>query len=163
MDNLTLIAAIGKNNELGKNNDLIWRLKKDMQFFKENTIGKPIVMGRKTLESLPKMLPNRQHIVLTKQKIEIPNVIIVHSKEELFRLLNTRKEEIMVIGGSSIYQLLINDASRILLTEIDATDEQATVYFPKFNKENWLKKILKEEKEKEISYRHVEYTKKLIR
>ena len=65
MKNITMIAAVGKNLELGKDNDLIWHFKEDMKFFKENTINKPIVMGMKTLESLPQLLPKRSHIVLT--------------------------------------------------------------------------------------------------
>ena len=66
----SIIAAVGKNRELGKNNDLIWHLHEDMKFFKENTMGKPIVMGKKTLDSLPKLLPGRKHLVLTHQDIE---------------------------------------------------------------------------------------------
>ena len=114
MNNLTIIAAVGKNNELGYKNKLIWKLKEDMKFFKDKTIVKPIVMWRKTLESLPKLLPNRTHIVLTHQDIEIPGVIIIHNKEELFKLI--KDEEIMIIGGESIYKLFINDVDKILLT-----------------------------------------------
>ena len=68
MGNITLIAAIGKNRELGKNNDLIWRFKEDMEFFKKQTLGKPVLMGSRTLESLPKLLPERKHIVITSKK-----------------------------------------------------------------------------------------------
>ena len=71
---LSIIAAIGKNNELGKDNDLLWRFPEDMKFFRETTMGHKIVMGRKTFESLPKLLPGRGHIVLTRQDLEIPNV-----------------------------------------------------------------------------------------
>lgn len=67
MKNITMIAAIGKNNELGKKNDLIWHFSEDMRFFREQTINKPIIMGRKTLESLPKLLPKRKHIVLSRR------------------------------------------------------------------------------------------------
>jgi len=158
MNNLTIIAAIGKNNELGYKNGLIWRLKEDMKFFKENTIGKPIVMGRKTLESLPKLLPNRTHIVLTHQDIEIPGVIIIHSKEELFQML--KKEEIMIIGGESIYKMFIDDVDKMLLTEIDKEYKDADAYFPEFNKDNWNIKVLSRKVENNISYNHIEYTKK---
>ena len=74
---ITIIAAIGKNRELGKDNKLIWRIKEDMQFFKDNTIGKPIVMGRKTYESLPNKLPNRKHIILTSKNLSLDDDIIV--------------------------------------------------------------------------------------
>ena len=148
MNNLTIIAAIGKNNELGYKNGLIWRLKEDMKFFKENTIGKPIVMGRKTLESLPKLLPNRTHIVLTHQDIVIPGVIIIHSKEELFNLI--KDEEVMIIGGESIYKMFIDDVDKMLLTEIDKEYKDADAYFPEFNKDNWNIKVLSRKVENNI-------------
>ena len=86
MKNITMIAAVGKNLELGKDNDLIWHFKEDMKFFKENTINKPIVMGMKTLESLPHLLPKRTHIVLTRQNKKLDNgIIIVHSVDEFAR------------------------------------------------------------------------------
>ena len=78
--NITLIAAIGLNYELGKDNDLIWSIPEDLKFFRENTMDKTIVMGMNTLKSLPKLLPNRKHIVLTSRNIELDsNVIVVHS------------------------------------------------------------------------------------
>ena len=158
MNNLTIIAAIGKNNELGYNNGLIWRLKEDMQFFKENTIGKPIVMGRKTLESLPKLLPNRTHIVLTHKDIVIPGVIIIHSKEELFNLI--KDEEVMIIGGESIYKMFIDDVDKMLLTEIDESFKGADAYFPEFDKNNWHRKVLSRKIENNIPYNHIEYIRK---
>ena len=158
MNNLTIIAAIGKNNELGYNNGLIWRLKEDMQFFKENTIGKPIVMGRKTLESLPKLLPNRTHIVLTHKDIVIPGVIIIHSKEELFNLI--KDEEVMIIGGESIYKMFIDDVDKMLLTEIDESFKDADAYFPEFDKNNWHRKVLSRKIENNIPYNHIEYIRK---
>lgn len=158
MNNLTIIAAIGKNNELGYNNNLIWRFKEDMKFFKKNTIGKTIVMGRKTLDSLPKLLPDRNHIVLTHKDIEIPGVIIIHSKEELFNLI--KDEEIMIIGGASIYKMFIDDIDKMLLTEIDEYFKDADAYFPKFDKNNWHKKVLSRKKENNIPYNHIEYIRK---
>ena len=157
MSNLVLIAAVGLNNELGKNNNLIWNLKEDMKFFRENTIGKPIVMGRKTLESLPRLLPDRLHIVLTKGNILVPGIIVVHNNLELFDVIKDMNKEVMVIGGGSIYQLLINDADKLLLTEIDESDHDADVFFPEFDKSKYKRKILKRVKENNILYNHVEY------
>ena len=98
--NITLIAAIGKNHELGKDNSLIWSIPEDLKFFRDNTIGKPIIMGLNTLNSLPRLLPNRRHIVLTHREISLDSSIIVfHSIEELLRYLETLDEEVMVIGG----------------------------------------------------------------
>lgn len=160
MNNLTIIAAIGKNNELGYNNNLIWRFKEDMKFFKENTIGKTIVMGRKTLDSLPRLLPDRKHIVLTNQKIFIPGVTIIHSKEELFHLIEEYPQEIMIIGGASIYKLFIDDVDKMLLTEIEDEFPLADVYFPQIDQNKWNKKVLARKKENNISFSHIEYTKK---
>ena len=104
----TIIAAIGKNNELGRNNELIWHLPNDLKFFKEITTGHTIIMGRKTLESLPKLLPNRHHIVLSsKEKFEEP---IEHYKtlKNLLESLKDREEEMFVIGGASIYKEFID-------------------------------------------------------
>ncbi len=160
MNNLTLIAAIGKNNELGYNNDLIWHFKEDMKFFKEQTTAKPVVMGRKTFESIPKLLPNRLSIVLTTQDIKIPGAIVIHNKEELYNLIEYSDFEVMIIGGAAIYKLFIDDANRMLLTEIDDTFPQADTYFPEFDKEKWNRKVLARRKEKNISFDHVEYTRK---
>ena len=160
MNNITLIAAIGKNNELGYKNDLIWKFKEDMKFFKDNTKEKTVVMGRKTLESIKKPLPNRNNIVLTNQNIYIPGVLVIHSKEQLYHLIKEYHQEIMIIGGESIYKLFIDDADKLLLTEIDDSFTKADTYFPKFNKNNWNKKVLSKRIENNISYNHIEYNRK---
>ena len=88
---LSIIAAIGKNNELGLNNNLIWHLPGDMKFFKEITTYHTIIMGRKTFESLPKLLPNRKHIVLSKSNIDIPEIEVYHSIQDfIFKYKNKR-------------------------------------------------------------------------
>ena len=163
MKNLTLIAAIGKNGELGKDNTLIWKLKEDMKFFKEQTMGKPIVMGRKTLESLPHLLPGRKHVVLTRQEKDFPSeILVVHSKEELLEYIQAYQEEVMIIGGASLYQEMMDEASKLILTEIDAEDHEADVYFPSFDKTEWNAEILSEKEENEVSYKHLVYTRKKI-
>ena len=160
MNNITMIAAIGKNNELGKDNNLIWKLKEDMHFFKENTIGKPIVMGINTFNSLPKLLPHRKHIVLTHQNLKIDNVLIYHDMNELLNYINSKNEEIMIIGGASIYKLFLDYANKLLLTEIDDEEKNADVYFPNFNKNEWNYNIIKEVEEDNIKYKHVRYLRK---
>ena len=159
-NNLTLIAAIGKNNELGKDNTLIWRFKEDMKFFKDNTMGKPIIMGRKTLESLPKLLPGREHLVLSKSNLDIEGIKLFHSKEELLSYISSFDKEFMVIGGASIYNEFIDIANRMLITEIDATCEDADVYFPQIDKDDWNVSVLSDCKENGIIYKHLEYTRK---
>lgn len=159
MKNVTMIAAVGKNLELGKNNDLIWRFKEDMKFFREQTMGKPIVMGYKTLESLPKLLPGRQHIVLTSRNLELdPSIIVVHSIDELLDKIK-EYDEVMIIGGASVYQEMLEHSDKMLLTEIDA-EAEADVYFPIFDKDDWNSEVLCEHQENEISYKHLVYTRK---
>ena len=163
MKNLTMIAAIGKNYELGRDGDLVWRFKNDMKFFKDNTWGKFIVMGRKTFYSLPSMLPGRRHVVLSHDDITIPGVIVVHSKEELLHLFRGYERELMVIGGASIYEMFLDEASKMLLTEVDDSCKNADVYFPRFDKDDWNSHVIDENVEKGISFRHVAYTRKLVR
>ena len=163
MKNITMIAAIGKNNELGKNNDLIWKFKEDMQFFKEQTMGKPMAMGYKTFYSLRggKPLPGRKHIVLTSRNIEEnPQIKIVRSLEELIKYIEEYKEEVMIIGGASIYKAMLEYADKLVLTEIDAEDKEADAFFPEFNKEEWNNEILSEHEENNIKYKHLVYKRK---
>ncbi len=163
MRQLTLIAAIGKNYELGKDNSLIWRFREDMKFFKKNTVGKMVVMGRKTFESLPGMLPNRKHVVLTHQDISWPDVIVLHSLNEFLDRYQAYQEEIMVIGGAYIYQEMLPYANKMLLTEIDDTCDEADAYFPYYDISEWNSKILDEHVQDGIYFSHVQYSKKLVK
>lgn len=162
MKNVTIIAAIGKNRELGRKNDLIWHLPDDLKFFKENTIGKPVVMGLNTLRSLPRKLKDRQYIVLTNEDVELDKeIILVKSMDELLDEIKRREEEVMIIGGASIYKQMIDYADKMLLTEVDAECFDADVYFPDFNKEEWDSEVLSTNKtEDDISYKHLVYKRK---
>ena len=160
--NMTMIAAVGKNLELGKDNKLIWHFKEDMSFFKNETMGKPIIMGMKTYDSLPGLLPGRQHIVLTRRNIELdPIVLVVHSIDELLERIK-EYPEVYVIGGASVYKELIDYSNKMILTEIDAESE-ADAYFPEFNKEDWESKTIGEYEENNISYKRLVYTRKKVR
>ena len=164
MNNITLIAAIGKNNELGKNGDLIWKFKEDLDFFKSQTMGKPMVMGYNTFYSLRggKPLPGRQHIVLTSRDIEPnPQITIIRSVDELLKYIEEYNDEVMIIGGAKFYSTMMEYADKLILTEIDAEDREADVYFPKFNKEEWNIIDLGEHEEENIRYKHCIYTKKI--
>ena len=159
MKDLIIIAAIGKNNELGLNNNLIWHLPGDLKFFKENTINKSIVMGLNTFKSLPNLLKNRNHIVITHQNIDNSNITVVHSIEELFKYLEQIDDDVYVIGGSSIYRELIPYANKMLLTHIEASHE-ADVFFPQIDENNWDKELIKENEDNGIKYKHYAYIKK---
>lgn len=160
MKNVSLIAAIGKNNELGKNNDLIWHLLGDLKFFKEVTMGCDIVMGKNTFYSLPKMLPGRKHIVLTSGNIDNDDVLVFHSKIELIDYLKDVKRQVMIIGGASIYRQMLEFADQMYLTHVDAVDSKADVYFPQFNYDEWNSSVLGSNMDNGISYRHVLYKRK---
>lgn len=160
MINLTLIAAIGSHYELGKDNQLIWHIPGDMKFFKEHTIHKPIVMGSKTLESLPKLLPNRKHLVLTHRNLVLPEeVVVFHNLPDLLDYVDTTNQETMVIGGAQVYKELLPYANKMLLTKIDQT-ASADAYFPEFDVDEWNKKVLSEHQYENLSYKHLVYTRK---
>ena len=160
MKNVTMIAAVGKNLELGRNNDLIWRFKEDMKFFKEQTMGKPMVMGYNTFKSLPGVLPGRKHIVLCFEKVDLgSDVEVVTSMDELLEKI-AEYPEVMIIGGASIYKQMIDYSNKLILTEVDDEAKDADVYFPKFNKKEWSKKVLSEQVEDDIKYKHLVYTRK---
>ena len=156
--NISIVAAIGKNNELGKNNNLIWHLKDDLKFFKELTTGHVIVMGRKTFESLPKMLPNRHHVVISSSNSFNDEVEVFNNIESFLEKYKDYKDEIFIIGGSSIYKSFLDYSNKLYLTEIDEEEKDADVYFPTFDKSLWNKEYISGVKEESgIKYRHVLY------
>ena len=157
---ITIIAAVGKNNELGVGNDLIWHFKEDMQFFKENTLHKPCVMGLKTYFSLPHLLKDRLHLVLTDKYVDLPGEVIkFYNLESLLDFIRATPNEYMIIGGASIYRLFLPYADRMLLTEIHASQD-ADVYFPMFNKKEWSREVLSSHVENEVKFDHVQYVRK---
>lgn len=133
---VTLIAAAGENNELGKDNDLVWHLPDDFKRFKILTTGHYIIMGRRTFETFPKLLPNRTHVVITRKENYSPEgAIVVHSIDEALEVAKN-DEQPFVIGGGEIYKLSLEKADRIELTRVHGTFD-ADTYFPEFNEENW--------------------------
>lgn len=160
---ISIIAAIGQNNELGKNNDLIWHLPNDLKFFKSVTTGKTVLMGRNTFWSLPKVLPNRTNIVITDIDEKYPQEVVIYNSIEAFlEDYKNTEEEVFIIGGASIYNQFINIADKIYLTEIQATCEDAQVYFPKFEKQNYEQEKLGENSDNNINYQHVLYKRRKI-
>ena len=147
----SIIAAVGKNRELGKKGDLIFHLKDDMKFFRETTSGHKIVMGRKTWESLPGKLPNRTNIVITSQDFEGPDEI-VHNLAEFITENEDTDEEIFIIGGGKIYAEFLPYASKIYLTEVDSEDKEADTYFPEFDKTKFDRKIIKKGSQDDLTF-----------
>lgn len=155
---VSMIAAVGKNLELGKNNNLIWHFKEDMKFFKDTTIGHTVVMGRKTFESLPKALPGRKNIVITSNaEYQAQGATVVTSVEEAIQIADN--EEIFVIGGGKIYAEFLPYADKLYLTEIDAECADADTYFPQFNKSEYIKEIINYYDIDGLEFYHVVYKK----
>ncbi|MBD3583163.1 dihydrofolate reductase [Flavobacterium selenitireducens] len=133
---ITLIAAAAENNALGKDNQLLWHLPDDFKRFKALTTGHYIIMGRKTFESFPKPLPNRVHVIITRQPdYRADNCIVVGSLEEALKVC-PKSEEIYVIGGGEIYALALSLADKIELTRVH-TSLEADAYFPDFSDADW--------------------------
>lgn len=127
---ISIIAAIGKNNELGKGNTLLWHMPADMKHFREKTAGHSVIMGRKTFESLKGPLPNRRNIVITRDKnYKKENIEIVYSLEEAVEQTKS-EQEVFVIGGAEIYKQSMLIADRLYITHIDGEDKDADAFFP---------------------------------
>lgn len=135
---IALVVAAAENNVIGKNNQLLWRLPNDMKFFKNTTWGMPVIMGRKTFESLGKPLTGRTNIVITRQDAwEAPGAQVVNSLEEsIAAAADTDAKEAFVIGGGEIYALALPLAQRIYLTRVHTSLEGDT-YFPEFDGQQW--------------------------
>ena len=133
---IIMIAAAAENNALGKNNDLVWHLPDDFKRFKELTSGHHIIMGRKTFESFPKLLPNRTHIIITRQKKYQPeHCIVVDSIEKALEFV-PEDENAFIIGGGEIYKQSLEYADVIELTRVHGLFE-ADTYFPEINPDHW--------------------------
>lgn len=155
---ISIIAAVGKNLELGKNNDLIWHFKEDMRFFKETTTGHTVVMGRKTFESLPKALPNRRNIVISSNSDYVAEgAEVVTDINDIYSL--AENDEVFIIGGGKIYSRFINDADKLYLTEIDAAEPSADVYFPSFDKAEYIREVINNYCIDGVNFSHVLYSK----
>ncbi len=155
---INIIAAIGKNNELGKDNDLLWHLPNDLKFFKEKTMGKTILMGYNTFLSLGRILPNRKHIVLSFDKVDLPSEVVQFNNLE-DALEYIKGDDVFIIGGASIYKQFIDKADRLYLTLVDDSKE-ADVFFPKFDEKKYNKKILGNNSDNGINYSFVLYERK---
>ncbi len=134
--NLSLIAALADNRVIGIENRLPWRLPADLQHFKRLTMGKPIVMGRRTWESLPGLLPGRTHVVVTRNSAyTAKGAVVLHSLEEaLARYADV--PEVMLVGGADLYRQGLPLASRLYLTEVHIAPE-GDAFFPDFDRSQW--------------------------
>ena len=139
---LSLVWAMAQNRVIGRNNNLPWYLPEDLKYFKRITMGKPIIMGRKTFESIGKPLPGRANIVITRNPdFAIEGVKVVNSLDAAITLCKSIGEidgvdEAMVIGGAQIYKLALPSADRLYLTEVHS-EVKGDAYFPEFDRSTW--------------------------
>jgi dihydrofolate reductase len=165
---VSLIVAISNNKVIGKNNQLIWNLPKDMKFFMDTTLGHPVIMGRKNFESIPEKfrpLKNRTNIIITRNKnYEALDCKVVHSIKESLKCMDFGNEEVFVIGGGEIYRkfLELDLIDKMYITHIDDFFDGDT-FFPDFNLDKWIsKEILNNQKNDENphDFKVIEYYKK---
>ena len=160
---LSIIVAKAKNNVIGKDNKLIWHLSEDLKRFKKLTTGHTIIMGRKTFESLGRILPNRKHVILCNDKqlnIDDENVEIIDDIN-LLEKYEKSEEENFVIGGATIYKLLMPKAKKMYITQIDK-DFEGDVFFPEIDLKEWnIQNIEKgpKDNENDFEYKYITYIK----
>jgi dihydrofolate reductase len=134
---LSIICAMDQNRLIGNNNELPWHLPADLAFFKRTTLGKPVLMGRKTYESIGRPLPGRQNIIITRDRdYQVDGCDSCQSIDAALELA-ADQEEIMLIGGASLYQQTLDRAQKLYLTRIH-TSFEGDAWFPEFDPEDWL-------------------------
>jgi dihydrofolate reductase len=145
---IALVVAMGENGAIGRGGDLPWRLSSDMRYFRKITMGKPIIMGRLTFASLPRVLDGRLNIVLTRNAaFEAPGAVMAYNLEEALDVARrdvkrSGADEIMVIGGADVFRAILPQAGRIYLTEVHAAPN-ADTWFPELDKSDW-REVLRE-------------------
>ncbi len=155
----TLIACIGKNNEIGKKGKLVFNIKEDMDFFRETTTGRPVVMGYNTWLSLPQKLKNRKNIVISYENVTGPDEVIT-DLDQFIKDHEHTKEELFIIGGGMIYQRFLPHADKLYLTEVNTEVPDADVYFPNFNKNNYKRTVIRDSADDQHKFVIVKYIKK---
>ena len=133
-----IIVAIADNNAIGRNNELLWHISEDLRFFKRSTLGSPVIIGRKTLESIGRALPGRVNIVVSRGFSTGEEVEVVNSLEDAFAVAeDTNLEKCFVIGGGQIYAQALDFADRLVVTHVHTVIEDADTFFPAINPEIW--------------------------
>lgn len=158
---ITLIAAMARNLAIGLNGEMPWHLPGELKHFKETTMGKPIVMGRKTWESIGRPLPGRQNIMITRNSsYQVPGCEVAGSLDAAIRIANG--EEVMIIGGGQLYQQSLPVADRMILTLV-ACEPEADTWFPEWPEGEWQKVHVRSEEADEqnpYAYQVIEWVRK---
>lgn len=140
---ISLIVAISENNAIGKNNNLLFHIKEDLAFFKKTTLNKYILMGRKTFESLPGVLPSRKHLVITRDKnysVDNENVEVYNNLLDVINKYKESNEELFIIGGGEIYKQALDSklVDKLYITKVDKIVNDADVFFPQISEKEYL-------------------------
>ena len=131
-----LIVAIADNGAIGKNNELLWHISEDLKFFRRTTLGCPVIMGRKTFESIGRPLPKRQNIVVSRRGFEAPEgVTVVGSLEEAYKAVESPR--LFIMGGGQIYAQALPDMDRLIITHVHTIIEDADTFFPAIDPAVW--------------------------
>lgn len=175
---LSLIVAVAQDNAIGRNNGLLWHISEDLKYFKATTTGHPVIMGRKTYESIGRPLPGRRNIVVTKgvagpdgktvANIPVPEIKnpqttsfeISNNLDETVSAAKNSEEEFFVMGGGMLYKQTFPNADKLYITEIYAAAEDADTFFPEINRDEWVLESASErltDAENGIDYRFVIY------
>ena len=154
---ITILAAIGQNNELGLNNALPWDIKEDLQHFKSYTMGKVVVLGRKTFQSIGRELPGRKFIVISTQTLN--NQVLCVPDIDRALSVDYCYPEIIIAGGESIYRQTMHLAAKLVITHIDS-DFAADSYFPAIDPAIWCESSVRHSCDNKYNYRFVEYLRK---
>lgn len=155
---ISIIAVVGKNNAIGRNNQLIWHLSDDLKYFKKVTSGHTVIMGDKTFQSIGRPLPNRRNIVLSlDENYSAEGVQVRNSLEEVLAEYKDSDEEVFVIGGGMIYKLALPYADKLYITLVEDFPEDADTFFPDYSE---FKKVVSQKKHEEngIEYSFLELT-----
>lgn len=164
---LSIIVAVAQNGAIGRNNELLWHISEDLKYFKSTTTGHPVIMGRKTYESIGRPLPGRRNIVLTRGAIEIPpiknpqttSMEVVNSLDEIYRIAQG-DEEFFVMGGGMLYNETFGKADFLYLTRIYAEAENADTFFPQVDEREWevvRESEMKHDEENGIDFKFIVY------
>ena len=159
---ISIIVAMDKHGLIGRENDLPWRLSSDLKHFKSITMGKPIVMGRKTHESIGRALPGRENIILTRNEDYLAQGCTVVNRIEDLESLCESNKEIMIIGGAELYRAVYPHAKKFYLTEVHA-ELAGDTYFKEFQRQDWLeisREDFSADENNDYDYSFVEYERK---
>lgn len=158
---ISIIAAVGQNNEIGSKNKLLWHISSDLKRFKELTTNHHILMGLNTFNSIGKILPNRISLILSYQKMTIDGACVFQSIDDAIEhAKNASENELFIIGGGQIYNQTINLADKMYITKVNQSFPEADTFFPEFETKNWNSKMVFEGQENNIDFEFWEFSRK---